>query len=126
MKPIWLSIFTLVLKVVAVLLLLLLFKVTSFSNMSSLKSNSLFSPAHRSHEQTRRGKKKKKKISESTILLRSHCACCKIIRMKRFFFFEVKRQLRSTSSVQIKKRERKRSVMKNLTPSSNFTSSMVI
>lgn len=125
MKPIWLSIFTLVLKVVAVLLLLLLFKVTSFSNMSSLKSNSLFSPAHRSHEQTRRGKKKKK-ISESTILLRSHCACCKIIRMKRFFFFEVKRQLRSTSSVQIKKRERKRSVMKNLTPSSNFTSSMVI
>lgn len=125
MKPIWLSIFTLVLKVVAVLLLLLLFKVTSFSNMSSLKSNSLFSPAHRSHEQTRRGKKKKKDFRKHNSFEESLCLLQNYSNEK-IFFFEVKRQLRSTSSVQIKKRERKRSVMKNLTPSSNFTSSMVI
>lgn len=69
--------------------------------MTSFKSNPLFSP--RSHEKTRKEKKKDFRkhnfFEESLCLLQNYSN-------EKVFFSEVERQLRSTSSVQIKKEKK--------------------
>lgn len=107
MKPIWLSIFAFVFKVIAIFLVFFFFKNAPISQIWTHVNLTHFSLQHTGHTRRPERKKKKKKISESKHNSFEESLCLlQNYSNEKIFFLEVKRQLRSTSSVQIKKEKK--------------------